>query len=651
MNSGEEREARRIAEIAARAEARALERAKECAVAANNVSASIDIKGSHENRQSGSVPSSLSLTNCFSIPVKKANFLSKKQREALEIQRIEQQRIDDVVRKTVIERKHIHFVSGEAEEEKRHLEREAREVEERRRRKQAENDNNGDIERQQMVKAIRNRYLNSSSSSSSTDGDGISISHKKRRRMDDLGGFENRTHWKYKQLEEMTQRDWRIFNEDFDIRIQSGRFVPPLRFWQESPLSDPLLRAIESAGYRDPTPIQRQAVAVGLELRDLIAIAETGSGKTCAFMLPLVAYIQDLPRDMLDVVRQEGPLAIIMAPVRELAQQIEEECSKLCKYLPMIRSLCIVGGQSISTQTAALRGGIEVVVGTPGRLVDLLQSNLLVLNQCNYVVIDEADRMIDMGFEQQVLEILDAMNAPMKAEDERLAESELATRSARFRITAMFSATMPPAVERIARSFLRHPVIVKIGDEESGKNKRIEQRILFVSEGAKNGKLMEVIRESGNGNITKTIIFANLKKDVDLVYRQLESARLAVGVLHGGKSQDQRERTLELFRINEINILVATDVAGRGLDISDVAHVINYDMPKNIENYTHRIGRTGRAGKHGVSTTFLSERDQDMYFYLKVYLESTKSVVPIQLAKHEASREAPHTTKQEIWGE
>lgn len=449
-------------------------------------------------------------------------------------------------------------------------------------------------------------------------------------------------HWSDKELKDMTERDWRIFREDFDIRIQGGRATLPLRYWKEAKFPAPVMKAIESAGYEKPSPIQRQAVPIGLSHRDIIGIAETGSGKTCAFLLPLVCYLLQLPREYIDRVQDEGPLAVILAPTRELALQIEEECIKLLKFTDF-RTVAVVGGQSIEEQGFRLRKGVEVVVGTPGRMLDCIEHNFLVLNQCNYVVLDEADRMIDMGFEPQVVAVLEAMGGLLKSEDEEQAEQQLRQIQNQdggpkqlFRVTAMFSATMPTAVEQIARKYLRHPVMVRIGDEDTGKNKRIEQKVLFVPEAQKKSKIVEELRRLSSSD--KVIVFVNSKKQGDSLGRHLDTLGYHAGILHGGRSQDQREETLDQFRSGDVQVLVATDVAARGLDIPDVSHVFNFDCPNKIQSYCHRIGRTGRAGKFGTATTFLTEGDTDVMYDLKSYLESTDTPVPSQLAHHAAAQ-------------
>ena len=243
-----------------------------------------------------------------------------------------------------------------------------------------------------------------------------------------------------------------------------------------------------------------------------------------------------------------------------------------------------------------------------------------------------------------MIEVLDAMGGMLKSEEEETAERQLKiAKQGRqlYRVTAMFSATMPPEVERIAKKYLRHPAIIKIGDHDSGKNKRIEQHVVFLSEGQKKNRVIEDLRKLGSGD--KAIVFVNAKKQGDVIGRFLDAAGLRTGVLHGGRSQDQREDTLESFRSGDIQILVATDVAGRGLDIPDVTHVINFDMPSKIENYCHRIGRTGRAVKSGTATTYLTDNDAEVMFALKQYLESTEAVVPQQLAKHPSAQAAVGT--------
>jgi ATP-dependent RNA helicase DDX23/PRP28 len=385
---------------------------------------------------------------------------------------------------------------------------------------------------------------------------------------------------------------------------------------------------------------------MGLQCRDMIGLAETGSGKTCAFMIPIIEYILKLPAEYRERTPDEGPLAIIMAPTRELAQQIEGEAVKLMKYTKL-KSVCIVGGQSIEDQGFKIRRGVEIAVGTPGRINDCIDSRLMVLNQCNYVVLDEADRMIDMGFEPQVVTVLDAMGGKLKDEDEQTAfqqeeQAALDLASLQVRVTSMFSATMPAEVEKLAQKYLRHPAIVAIGDTTTTNNTRIEQRIVWLpSEGKKKEGLLNVLRSMREND--KIIVFVNEKKATSALARELEKNGYHPTTLHGGKKQEEREESLSGFKKGDYDILVATDVAGRGIDIPDVAHVINFDMPDKIDKYCHRIGRTGRAGKEGKATTLLTESSEEVFWDLRNYLEQTGTAIPHQLASHPAAKCAPGT--------
>ncbi|RYY70979.1 DEAD/DEAH box helicase [archaeon] len=282
------------------------------------------------------------------------------------------------------------------------------------------------------------------------------------------------------------------------------------------------------------------------------------------------------------------------------------------------------------------------------------------------VVLDEADRMVDMGFDTQVTTILDAITARGKSTGEGEGSSPPSNPTPtpnstindetdvleRTRVTAMFTATMPPEVEGIAKKFLHQPVILRIGDEESGKNKRIEQRVCFMPEGSKKNKLIEDLSRLPPGG--KAIVFVNLKKTCDQLSNYLEGgreggSRFATGVLHGGRTQESREEVIELFRAGEVRVLIATDVAGRGLDIPEVSLVINFDLPpppRGIQAYTHRIGRTGRAGRSGLAISYLTEADTDIMFDLKSYLEDTGADVPAQLSAH-AAAQAPVGTRDE----
>ncbi|CAB9522171.1 dependent RNA helicase [Seminavis robusta] len=453
-----------------------------------------------------------------------------------------------------------------------------------------------------------------------------------------------------KSLGSMTTRDWRILRENYEISVKGGRAPPPMRSFSENPLPTlpPLHPSILDAlhnvmKFREPTPIQRQSIPIGLQRRDLIGIAETGSGKTVAFGVPICNYLINLPATVLNRVAEEGPLAIVMAPTRELALQINEEFSKMLARQRHIKNCCIIGGQQLQHQAAELRKGVHIVVGTPGRINECLEMAYLVLNQCACAVLDEGDRMIDMGFAPQIESVLDAMGAALKSENEEEAyeqekEDVLTQGVPKYRVTALFSATMPMEVEQMAKKYLRHPAVVSIGDKDSGKNARIVQRVMFLSSPAQKEKaLRDLLSRTMYNRDDKTIVFVNEKKHADGVARMVERMGRTCVVLHGGKSQDQREENLERFRKGGV-VLVATDVAGRGIDIPNVSHIINFDLPtRSIENYSHRIGRTGRAGKEGLATSFITDEDEGIMAPLKAYLESTGNPVPVRLAKHPAA--------------
>ncbi|KAF5835198.1 P-loop containing nucleoside triphosphate hydrolase protein [Dunaliella salina] len=380
-------------------------------------------------------------------------------------------------------------------------------------------------------------------------------------------------HWTEKSLEEMTERDWRIFREDFSISYKGSNTVLPMRNWDELKLPKEIRKAIDKVGYTKPSPIQMAAIPLGLRQRDVIGVAETGSGKTAAFVIPMLNYILKQP-PMTEANSADGPYAVVLAPTRELAQQIEEETIKLAHYTNF-HTVAIVGGQSIEDQGAKLRKGCEIVIATPMRLLDCLDRAYAVLNQCHYIVLDEADRMIDLGFD--------------------------------------------PQVERLAKKYLRRPVVVNIGTAGRATD-AVTQRVQMVKENEKPARLEQV---HSRCRVT------NSKSSVRCT------------VLHGGKQQDQREVSIKGFRDDTFNILIATDVAGRGIDVPDVALVINYDMPNSVEAYTHRIGRTGRAGRKGIAITFLTMGDQEVFYDLNRLLIDCKAAVPPELARHEATKVKP----------
>ncbi|KAJ3322154.1 mRNA splicing protein prp28 [Gonapodya sp. JEL0774] len=304
----------------------------------------------------------------------------------------------------------------------------------------------------------------------------------------------------------------------------------------------------------------------------------------------------------------------------------------------------IVGGHAIEEQSFQLRNGVYIIVATPGRLKDCLDKRILVLSQCTYVIMDEADRMIDLGFEPDVNFILDALPVSNLKPDTEDAENPNETLkslglSGKYRQTFMFSATFPPAVERLAKKYLRRPAVVTIGTAGQAVD-TVEQRVeLISSEEKKKNRLLEILNEFE----PPIIVFVNQKRSVDLIARALEKQGFNVATLHGGKTQENRELSLRELKTGVKDILVATDVAGRGIDIKDVSLVVNYDMAKNIEDYTHRIGRTGRAGKSGIAITFVNPTADAavMYDLKQTIMKSSISKCPPELAKHENAQQKP----------
>jgi ATP-dependent RNA helicase DDX23/PRP28 len=459
------------------------------------------------------------------------------------------------------------------------------------------------------------------------------ILEMERRRKEEGGRAVLDKHWSEKRLDQMRERDWRIFKEDFSIATKGGAIPNPMRNWKESGLPDNLLRIVDQVGYTDPSPVQRAAIPIALQSRDLIGVAVTGSGKTAAFLLPLLVYISQLP----PLGANDGPYALILAPTRELAQQIEVEAKKFANPLGF-RTAVIVGGHAIEEQAFQLRDGAEIIIATPGRLLDCIERRVLVLSQCCYVIMDEADRMIDLGFEEPVNKILEALPVGNEKPDTDAAEDPTIMSRGMYRQTMMYTATMPVAVERIARKYLRRPAIVTIGNVGEAVE-TVEQRVEYIPGEDKRKKRLQEILSSGQFQ-PPIIVFVNIKRNCDAVARDIKHMGFNAVTLHGSKTQEQREAALDALRKGHSEVLVATDLAGRGIDVPDVSLVVNFNMAMSIESYTHRIGRTGRAGKEGVAITFWGNEDADVLYDLKQMLsKSQKSKVPEDLRKHEAAQQ------------
>jgi len=356
-----------------------------------------------------------------------------------------------------------------------------------------------------------------------------------------------------------------------------------------------MLRAVERAGYTEPTPIQTRAIPHILKGRDLIGCAQTGSGKTAAFALPIL--------QMLDSIPGRRPIrALVLAPTRELAAQIDEEFGKFSRD-SSLRNAAIYGGVSQQPQVAALKRGVDILVATPGRLLDLMNQQFVHLNQIEFFVLDEADRMLDMGFIHDVKRVI-----------KRLPE---------VRQTMLFSATMPPEVQELSRSILMDPVKVE-ANPQATTVESIAQSIYFVESGDKRALLKHILRDPASERV---LVFTRTKHRANNLAKQLNRARIPAEAIHGNKSQTARTRALAQFKSGRTAVLVATDIAARGLDIDAVTHVINFDLPNIPESYVHRIGRTARAGASGIAYSFCDVTERKYLHDIEALIRKPIAVV------------------------
>ncbi|HNU41181.1 MAG: DEAD/DEAH box helicase [Bacteroidetes bacterium OLB12] len=363
-------------------------------------------------------------------------------------------------------------------------------------------------------------------------------------------------------------------------------------------LIDPILKALKAEGYTKPTPIQEQAIPVLLQRKDLLGCAQTGTGKTAAFSIPI---LQLLHQDELYKKEPDGIKALILTPTRELAIQIGESLEAYGKLL-RIRHTVIFGGVSQKPQTDALRAGVDILVATPGRLLDLMDQRYIKLDRLKMFVLDEADRMLDMGFIHDVKKII--ARIPAK------------------RQTILFSATMPPEIATLASTILTNPVRVEVTPVSSTAN-TVKQEIYFVDKANKRHLLLHLLKTK---NINTALVFTRTKHGADRVAKDLNKAGIMAEAIHGNKSQNARQRALTNFKAQKTRVLVATDIAARGIDIDELSHVINFEIPNVPETYVHRIGRTGRAGASGSSISFC---DAEEKAYLKDIQKLIGKPVPV----------------------
>jgi ATP-dependent RNA helicase RhlE len=364
-------------------------------------------------------------------------------------------------------------------------------------------------------------------------------------------------------------------------------------------LIEPLVRALKSEGYTSPTPIQQQAIPVLLQRRDLLGCAQTGTGKTAAFALPI---LQLLHQDELYVKGPDGIKALILTPTRELAIQIDESFASYGKYLRLSHTV-IFGGVPQRAQTDKLRAGVDILIATPGRLLDLMDQRFVKLQNLKVLVLDEADRMLDMGFIHDVKKII--ARVPVK------------------RQTILFSATMPTEIAKLSQTILINPARIEVTPVSSTAN-TIQQSVYFVDKKDKRKLLLHLLEDRA---ITTALVFSRTKHGADKIAKDLIKSGIRAEAIHGNKSQGARQRALSNFKSQHTRVLVATDIAARGIDVDDLSHVINYELPNVPETYVHRIGRTGRAGAKGISLSFCDEEEKEFLADIHKLIKKTIPVI------------------------
>lgn len=353
--------------------------------------------------------------------------------------------------------------------------------------------------------------------------------------------------------------------------------------FKELNISEPILKALTRKGYETPTPIQAQAIPVALQERDLLGIAQTGTGKTAAFAIPVIQQLNQSDANT----HRRSIKALILTPTRELAIQIEECFADYTKYTNLKHTV-IFGGVNQKPQVDVLRKGVDILIATPGRLLDLIAQKHISLNHVKHFILDEADRMLDMGFIHDIKRLL-----PMLPKQKQ---------------TLFFSATMPGQIAILSKSILRNPVKVEVTPVSSAVD-IIDQRLYFVEKKQKSELLISILEEEHEKSV---LVFSRTKHGADKIARVLNKKGIGCEAIHGNKTQGARQRALTNFKSGKTRVVIATDIAARGIDIADLELVINYDLPDVAETYVHRIGRTGRAGKKGTALSFCTEEEHTM---------------------------------------
>ncbi len=385
--------------------------------------------------------------------------------------------------------------------------------------------------------------------------------------------------------------------------VQASEPAPPL--FNTLPLDPKLLRAVADSGYTAMTPIQAKAIPIVLAGRDVMGAAQTGTGKTAAFTLPLLQKMLRHENSSMSPARHPVR-ALVLAPTRELADQVAENVKKYAKH-SNLRSMVVFGGIDMKPQTLALKAGVEVLIATPGRLLDHIEAKNTVLNQVEYVVLDEADRMLDIGFLPDLQRILSYLP--------------------KARQTLLFSATFSPEIKKLANSYLQNPELVEVARPNATAT-NVEQRFFSTTDDDKRAVIRQILKQR---ELSQALIFVNSKLGAARLARSFERDGLKTQALHGDKSQDERLKALAAFKAGEVDLLVATDVAARGLDIADLPAVFNFDVPFNAEDYIHRIGRTGRAGASGLAVTLVTRDDARLVSDIERLIKNKIELEPFEL--------------------
>jgi superfamily II DNA/RNA helicase len=404
-----------------------------------------------------------------------------------------------------------------------------------------------------------------------------------------------------------------------DTQTPAPEQAPPARF-DTLALDAKLLKAVADSGYATMTPIQAKAIPIVLQSRDVMGAAQTGTGKTAAFSLPLLQKM--LKHENSSASPARHPVrALVLAPTRELADQVANNVRAYSKHTAL-RVACVFGGIDMKPQTAELKGGVEVLIATPGRLLDHIEAKNCSLNQVEYVVLDEADRMLDIGFLPDLQRILSYLP--------------------KQRQTLLFSATFSPEIKKLAQSYLQDPMLVEVARPNATAS-TVEQRFYRVEEDDKRRAVRQLLRDR---SLSQSLVFVNSKLGAARLARAFERDGLRTSALHGDKSQDERLKALAAFKAGEVDLLVATDVAARGLDIVDLPAVFNYDVPFNAEDYVHRIGRTGRAGASGLAITLVARDDSRLISDIEKLIKKKLEIEAIELDA-ERPRRPPRTRYDE----